>query len=123
MVVLEELSLALRRLVLHTNAHLGPRRIETRLQEALEKAMMNMRNIRRSSIAIQGSNEDGLRIQLLRLCEDHLLPEGRFHSLGQLPELRDVDVLADLGCSEIHDSLRGTRDEAKGPTIAEGAGV
>ena len=100
-VVLEEPLLALLREVLDTDAHLGPGPVEPLDEEPLENIRMDVLDVRRSTVTVQGGHEDRTRIQLLRVLELDPLVEHLFHPLCQLAALALVDVLAGLGGPEV----------------------
>ena len=70
------------------NSRPGP--IEPFVFEALEDPKMHMLLIGRSSKAVQRSNQDQTRVQLLRLCKETHLSQGLLHSLGQFLHLPHI---------------------------------
>ena len=88
--MLDEALLALRRGELNTDACLRSVLVEPRRREGLEDSMMNMLDVRRSSVSIGWSDEELSWIYALRACEDCLL-----HDL--LDALRKLEVLRDVG--------------------------
>ena len=86
-----------------TDGRPGP--VISRLLEGLQDPMMNMLAIRCSSKAVQGTDQDLVGIELLRLCEHDHGRQGRLDSLGKLLELALVDVLA---CSRTLEDICGS---------------
>ena len=89
-VVIEEPLLAFRRLELHTDAHLRPRCVEPVVHEALEDAPVNMKDIGRCPVPIGRCNQDGRRVNVLRLFPEPEVLEGLLHSLGDFAHLGHI---------------------------------
>ena len=86
--------------VLDTNANLRPSAIEALDGEGLEDPIMNMLNVRRSTVPVRGVHEELQRVQLLGFSVEALRGE-KF-----LDPLRKLEALASVGRGS---ELRGTK--------------
>ena len=63
---------------------------------------MDVIDIRRITITVEGRDEDRGRVQLFSFSEDHEVMDGLLDSLGKLSILAHVSRLAELRSTEVH---------------------